>query len=822
MFKKIKKSEFNWFSAKFYAYFLFFVFFFYANAQAKFIDIDVTHPFYHAIQSLQDEGVIEGYKETDGQRSFRALQPVNRAEAVKMVMLAAHYQIPNSRHKKFADVNGSDWFFNYVNEAANQKIVKGFADGKFHPAAQVTRAEFLKMALVAFGIPAKNLEAGEDEQWYEPIFRFGKKYRLIAGNDEPHQSINRGEVAEIIYRTQKVAENNWEKKYIYSGKGKASYYHHSLAGSPTANGEVYDPEALTVAHRTLPFGTRLKVKHGDKFVIVRVNDRGPYHEDRILDLSEKAFSLLAPLGSGVLDVEFEVYTDPNEEKQPVPEIIRENLSEKAQNPVVPEEVVKVVEEIRGNSREDKKKRLAKKTLPIFPNESVAMLAQNFFPNIEMRRNFPRKYLLGSVLNFSGRTKELGHQKITIFLQQVDGKRKIGEQIMYSGEISGKNFAVPLILDKAGTFYMGVVLDDDKKSRTETIEVVDSKDYRKFAGTTSVFLNDFEVRVLPEISTVFFDFKNTEYNDLHKLVFSQKNGFQKVLYIYGGIKTLPLKYDFFADFKEFKNLAVDLFVAESKDGTLDTQVSAWKKVSFKNFQIEKAFPDTEDGRLKIEKFSRYFRNLEKITFHGILSGQGTRLEKEIYITLPNGKINKTVPRFSREKKEFWFDVVPKDWGRYVIEINSTEGEILFNRAIYFSRKIVLPIRKENDIQVSGESVPNVRFWVNSIRQQIGRRPLRADKELDNFAQNYANQMAEKDFISHVSPTEGTFENRIKRAGLHGEFGENLSFGTTLDLALQGLKNSASHYQNMTSIRWKKIGIGLKKSHKGWYVVNIFGR
>ncbi len=801
----------------------------FGNVQAKFVDVDVTHPYYHAIQSLQDEGVIEGYPEADGGRSFHALQPVNRAEAVKMIMLASHHDIPKSRRapqgggeKIFPDVNGSDWFYNFVNAAAKEKIVKGFADGQFHPSAQVTRAEFLKMTLVAFGIPAENLEATDDQQWFEPILEFGRKFRIISDEDTPHQALNRGETAEIIYRTQKVAEKNWEKKYTYSGMGKASYYHSSLAGNPTASGEPYDPEDLTAAHRTLPLGTRLKVKFRDKFVIVRINDRGPYHEDRILDLSEKAFKQLAPLKTGVLNVVFEVYTDPDDEKPEVPDAVRANLSEYAQNPAVPEAVAKVIEEFRGISKRTEKKSLLSKPQPIFPDESVPTLTKDFFPNLELRQNFPRKYLVGSVINFKGRAKELGHKKVTVFLQQFEGKKKIGEQITYSGKVSGKNFAFPVILDKPGNFFIGVVFDDDKKSRTTTIEVVNKKDYRKFAPSEAVFLNDFEVRVLPEEKTVFFDFTNLEQNDLLKLVFSQKNRKQKVLYIYGGIETLPLKYDFFAGFSEFSNLAVDLFAAESLDGTLDTQFSAWQKTSFKNFQLEKAFPDTEDERLKIENFARYFRKLEKITLHGVLNDPKTKLHPQAYITLPNGKVITTPLRFSREKTEFWFDLNPLTLGRYVIEINSDKGEILFNRAIYFSRKIVLPVMPEEMVELTGNSVANVRFWINSVRKNAGRSELISDYRLNDFAQKYANQMAEKGFISHVSPTEGTFENRIKLAGLHGEFGENLSFGTTLDLALQGLKNSASHYQNMTSIRWKKVGIGIKKGRKGWYVVNVFGR
>ncbi len=58
-----------------------------------------------------------------------------------------------------------------------------------------------------------------------------------------------------------------------------------------------------------------------------------------------------------------------------------------------------------------------------------------------------------MLNFSGRTKELGHKKITVFLQQIEGVRKIGDQILYSGNISGKNFSFPVVLDRKGTFLL---------------------------------------------------------------------------------------------------------------------------------------------------------------------------------------------------------------------------------------------------------------------------------------------------------------------------------------------------------------------------------
>lgn len=74
------------------------------------------------------------------------------------------------------------------------------------------------------------------------------------------------------------------------GDGVASYYGRRFAGRPTANGEVFDPSELTAAHRTLPFGSMVRVTNprNGREVTVRINDRGPFHGNRIIDLSRKA------------------------------------------------------------------------------------------------------------------------------------------------------------------------------------------------------------------------------------------------------------------------------------------------------------------------------------------------------------------------------------------------------------------------------------------------------------------------------------------------------------------------------------------------------
>jgi rare lipoprotein A len=89
------------------------------------------------------------------------------------------------------------------------------------------------------------------------------------------------------------------------GSCEASYYDEPQL---TADGEQFNPDAMTAAHASLPFNTEIKVTNeaNGKSVVVRINDRGPYVPDRCLDLSRAAFAKIANLSSGVVDVRYEI------------------------------------------------------------------------------------------------------------------------------------------------------------------------------------------------------------------------------------------------------------------------------------------------------------------------------------------------------------------------------------------------------------------------------------------------------------------------------------------------------------------------------------
>ena len=90
--------------------------------------------------------------------------------------------------------------------------------------------------------------------------------------------------------------------------GVSSYYADKFHGRKTANGEIFNMYKLTCAHKTLPFGTRLRVTNlsNDKVVVVTVNDRGPYAHGRILDLSKAAAEKIDLIKTGTAKVKCEI------------------------------------------------------------------------------------------------------------------------------------------------------------------------------------------------------------------------------------------------------------------------------------------------------------------------------------------------------------------------------------------------------------------------------------------------------------------------------------------------------------------------------------
>jgi len=95
--------------------------------------------------------------------------------------------------------------------------------------------------------------------------------------------------------------------------GEASWYGEDFEGNPTASGEIYDSNGLTAAHPTLPFGTTVRVTNlnNRKKILLRINDRGPYVGQRLIDVSWSAAKRLGFVDSGITHVRVEVVARPS-------------------------------------------------------------------------------------------------------------------------------------------------------------------------------------------------------------------------------------------------------------------------------------------------------------------------------------------------------------------------------------------------------------------------------------------------------------------------------------------------------------------------------
>jgi rare lipoprotein A len=252
---------------------------------------------------------------------------------------------------EFRDINNTEWFIDILKEALVRNIITGYADNTIKASRTVAKGEFFAMLYRVVPKELQKVDLSKDlakdsliGQWYNEPLSFFVQNNLIGldeqGNINPFRELNRGQVAHFIYTykqwitaridgtnlsstnsslpqasqsSETVASQNSNNTDLlsFTEKGKASFMGKGIAGSPTASGELYNPEHLTAAHPTLPFGTIVTVTDPKttKFVRVKITDRGPnqsVHPDRVIDLSYAAFEALTSISAGILDVELKV------------------------------------------------------------------------------------------------------------------------------------------------------------------------------------------------------------------------------------------------------------------------------------------------------------------------------------------------------------------------------------------------------------------------------------------------------------------------------------------------------------------------------------
>jgi rare lipoprotein A len=178
---------------------------------------------------------------------------------------------------------------------ASAAVVGALLVGGGVGAVHLVGARSPKPTVESAAVPTTSPPAPEATRTSEPA-PTKTPQRASRGNARSAESTPTPAKPSATTRTEQVAA---------TGSCGASYYDEPQG---TANGEQFDPEALTAAHKTWAFDTRVRVTNPDngKSVIVRINDRGPYVDGRCIDLSRAAFRAIASLDLGHVDVRYEV------------------------------------------------------------------------------------------------------------------------------------------------------------------------------------------------------------------------------------------------------------------------------------------------------------------------------------------------------------------------------------------------------------------------------------------------------------------------------------------------------------------------------------
>ncbi len=189
----------------------------------NYIDVTSNSPYCKAIQLMTDNGVFSGY--SDG--TFRPYDPINRAETVKVILLALGIPVTNDGSTLFFDTDGNAWYAPYLRTAKRLGIIRGYPDGSFRPNQTINRVELLKVFLESSGVnipycnyaPYNDTPVNADTRWYIDYACYAKSNGRMhddgSGRFSPAAAMTRGDVADLFYQFEtKGLYNQTNNPYI--------------------------------------------------------------------------------------------------------------------------------------------------------------------------------------------------------------------------------------------------------------------------------------------------------------------------------------------------------------------------------------------------------------------------------------------------------------------------------------------------------------------------------------------------------------------------------------------------------------------------------
>lgn len=730
-----------------------------AHAILLFSDLPPSNDAFEAVTVLQGRGIINGF--SDG--SFRPEESVSRAAALKIILMASGSDIPTSASARpFPDVDRSDWFAAIAEEGARQGIVKGDADGSFSPGRNVSRAEAIAMLFRTNKEDLKDptKKPFDDvplDAWFASYFSAAKNTGLLKGKTaDPHHALTRGEISDLTYR---FFRNDWKQSDEMNGK--ASFYGKGFDGRKTANGETFLSGNLVAAHKTLPFGTRVRVTNRDnrKSVVVRIIDRGPYVPGRVIDLSLAAFEVLSPASRGVIPVELSVVTD--------------DTSLGAETECAAPVISKSIE-------------------------------RDFFKDIILLQDVPKQFRKNEVVEIRGKVeKEV--DEVTVFFGKGD------EQKSFRGPVLGGAFRIPVFFDEEGKMGMGIIPGNTGVSQISTILVEDPSCEQSLSESTRAPQN-MHIEVQSGAPVLYWD---DDINDLFRIQFQQEG--KEVEFFVFNAKKLDLPLRSFQHFQE--GLAtVRIWGALAGSNSLDRQ-SQWRASEEKKLFL---IPHISQKDNQIEAvITSSFRMGDRI----IVKGQTTDpLDPKAVIITPDEQIIEKNLEISGQDFSLSFrpdllgtymvEVNKTDGLTLFVGASYPEGTTPLLPDFFDLQEVSADIAPKDRNRV-------LLGLVNKERSSRGISLLQSDVALTSLAQFRADDMCAKNYFGHIDPLgKGANDYRVLHA-VQTPVGENIARNRDPIMAHYSLMRSPAHRKLILDESFRRLGTGFCENDDGLLVVEIFG-
>lgn len=728
-----------------------------SSAFQLFPDVPTTHEDFTAITVLQDREIVNGF----GDGLFRPDEKVSRAAALKIILLAGNVTPPAAvQSQPFPDVPVGEWYAPYAKKAQDLGIAKGDGNGNFVPSRYVSKAEAIAMLFRINGNTLPDVEEMPFDDvptyaWYAPYFVLAKETGLVSGDfANPDHELSRAELSDITYR---FFRSDW---FASEMEGKASYYGDGFNGRTTANGEVFSNDDYVAAHKTLPFGTHVRVRDIEnlKSVVVRITDRGPYVAGRVIDLSKKSFEVLAPASAGVTAVELETVSDTT--------------------PLGPELSCDLSPEMHN-------------------------LATDAFDGLELSYPISTTMRRGQIWHVEGNSSA---ESVTAILKA--GNTEI---FRTTAVVNNGNFQLPLVFQETGEHQLMIIPGKSGTGSSYPITVI-APDCEEEKGENSKAPTDLVTDLQDGAATLSWD---AHGNNLFRIRFSQGET-ELVLYHLSSAEIMP-PTSIFEHFDEGL-VRVEIWGAQAT-GDIFHRTSNWNRgideqiIALKQHRVE-------SGEISVSAPERYSYG-QAVTIRAtgddikpeiyIMNPRGEIVPKALTQREDAYELRWTPSYFG----PYVYEMLATD-GR-VLHMGTIypEGTTPLLPGEEEERQVETTVS-----QSEYEAV--MLALVNEERKQKGVANLSYDENIAKLAQFRADDMCDQDYLSHTD-TDGKEVNDYRALfGVQSRVAENIAESADLQAAHDNFMLSLSHRQSILNPEYSRVGFGFCTRESGELVtVQLFG-